>query len=106
MRAARESEELIECMNDEDIYGTPPVIQAIRHETEKLGFTMASEPKTGSLLRAFAIRVPGERAFHFESCLIRHGPHRTLPVDQLIRTLPPRMRLVAEARLRTLVPRM
>src|SRR5882724_2378963 len=61
MRAARESEELIECMNDEDIYGTPPVIQAIRHETEKLGFTMASEPKTGSLLRALAATKPGGR---------------------------------------------
>lgn len=46
-------------MNDENISRTPASIQSIRDETEKLGFTMASEPKTGSMLRALAATKPG-----------------------------------------------
>lgn len=46
-------------MNDENISRTPASIQSIRDETEKLGFTMASEPRTGSMLRALAATKPG-----------------------------------------------
>jgi predicted O-methyltransferase YrrM len=46
-------------LNDEEISGTPMVIHTIRDETEKLGFRMASEPKTGALLRALAAAKPG-----------------------------------------------
>src|SRR5262245_29889350 len=46
---------------NEEIFQIPTAIEAIRQETEKLGFTMASEPKTGSLLRAMAAAKPGGR---------------------------------------------
>jgi predicted O-methyltransferase YrrM len=46
-------------MNDQDILRVPPVLEAIRRDTERLGFTMASEPKTGSLLRTLAATKPG-----------------------------------------------
>jgi predicted O-methyltransferase YrrM len=45
-------------MNDQDISDTPPVLDAIRHDTEALGFTMSSEPQTGSLLRSIAASKP------------------------------------------------
>lgn len=48
-------------MNDEHITQIPLVLEAIQHDTENLGFTMASEPKTGSLLRAFAASKPAGR---------------------------------------------
>ena len=48
-------------MNDESILKLPPPIEAIRQATERFGFTMASETKTGSLLRTVAATKPGGR---------------------------------------------
>src|SRR6266487_6329315 len=46
-------------LNDQDIRQEPSVLDAIRHETDDLGFKMASEPRTGSLLRSLAASKPG-----------------------------------------------
>jgi predicted O-methyltransferase YrrM len=46
---------------NENIPGIPQVLDAIKRDTERLGFTMASEPKTGSLLRTLAASKPGGR---------------------------------------------
>lgn len=46
-------------MNDHDIAQIPAVLDAILRETERIGFTLASEPKTGSLLRTLAASKPG-----------------------------------------------
>jgi predicted O-methyltransferase YrrM len=40
---------------------SPETLGAIRAETERLGFTMASEPKTGALLATLAATKPGGR---------------------------------------------
>jgi len=48
-------------MDDLNITATPSVLDAIRQDTERVGFTMASEPKTGSLLRTLAASKPGGR---------------------------------------------
>ncbi len=48
-------------MNGQNITQIPSVLETIRQDSEKLGFTMASEPKTGSLLRAFAASKRGGR---------------------------------------------
>ena len=48
-------------MNDHDIPRKPDVIEAILSETTALGFTMASEPKTGAFLAALAASKPGGR---------------------------------------------
>jgi len=48
-------------MNDQDITHIPVALDAIRAETEALGFTMASEPQTGSLLRTLAASKPSGR---------------------------------------------
>lgn len=40
---------------------TPPALPAIQADTERLGFAMASEPKTGALLAALAASKPGGR---------------------------------------------
>jgi predicted O-methyltransferase YrrM len=45
-------------MNDEPAH-YPPSVAAILADTESIGFTMASEPKTGSLLRTLAATKPG-----------------------------------------------
>lgn len=45
-------------MNDHDISGRPAVLDAILAETRALGFEMASEPQTGSLLRTLAASKP------------------------------------------------
>lgn len=45
-------------MDDEQIANMPPVLEAIRRDTLVLGFTMASEPKTGALLRGLAASKP------------------------------------------------
>ena len=39
----------------------PATVQAIERETIAIGFTMASEPKTGALLRTLAASKPGGR---------------------------------------------
>jgi predicted O-methyltransferase YrrM len=48
-------------MNDNAIRSVPPILEAILADTERIGFTMASEPKTGSLLRTLAASKPGGR---------------------------------------------
>lgn len=48
-------------MNDEELNRTPEALEAILKDTEELGFTMASEPKTGALLAALAASKPGGR---------------------------------------------
>ena len=48
-------------MNDHEINCKPEVLEAIRKDTEELGFRMASEPKTGALLAALAASKPGGR---------------------------------------------
>lgn len=50
--------EKIATMNDLEISQVPVVLDAIRHDTQRLGFTMASEPQTGSLLRTLAASKP------------------------------------------------
>jgi predicted O-methyltransferase YrrM len=46
---------------DETITGSPEALEAIRRDGDALGFTMASEPKTGALLAALAASKPGGR---------------------------------------------
>jgi predicted O-methyltransferase YrrM len=48
-------------MNDQEINRMPEVLEAIRKDTEQLGFTMASEPRTGALLAVLAASKPGGR---------------------------------------------
>ena len=45
-------------MNDHQISNRPAVLDAIFAETQALGFKMASEPQTGSLLRTLAASKP------------------------------------------------
>ena len=45
-------------MNDHAISNRPAVLDAILAETQALGFKMASEPQTGSLLRTLAATKP------------------------------------------------
>jgi predicted O-methyltransferase YrrM len=53
-------------MTHEDIPRTPDAIAPIQIDTEALGFTMASEPKTGALLAVLAASKPG-------GCLLELG---------------------------------
>ncbi len=46
-------------MDDHDITQIPGLLDPIRRDTEAIGFTLASEPKTGSLLRTLAAAKPG-----------------------------------------------
>lgn len=48
-----------EAMNDRGNLDDPEALTAIMAESERLGFTMASEPRTGSLLRTLASAKPG-----------------------------------------------
>jgi predicted O-methyltransferase YrrM len=48
-------------LDDPPIYGTPRVLEAIKRDSRSLGFSMASEPQTGSLLRTLAASKPGGR---------------------------------------------
>ena len=48
-------------MDDTSTMRTPPVLAAIQAETARLGFSMASEPKTGALLAVLAAAKPGGR---------------------------------------------
>ena len=48
-------------MNDQDIIENQAALAAIRRETQRLGFAMASEPQTGSFLRMLAASKPGGR---------------------------------------------
>src|SRR5262249_2767374 len=48
-------------MNDCELREVPPVVDAILRDTREMGFSMASEPQTGSLLRTLAASKPGGR---------------------------------------------
>ena len=48
-------------MNDHEIIRAPQSLGAIHDATEALGFTMASEPRTGALLTVLAASKPGGR---------------------------------------------
>jgi predicted O-methyltransferase YrrM len=48
-------------MNDAEIVGMPGVLESIRRDTRDLGFNMASESKTGALLKVLAASKPGGR---------------------------------------------
>jgi predicted O-methyltransferase YrrM len=48
-------------MDDRDIAHVPAALDAIRRDTDAIGFTMASEPQTGSLLRTLAASKPAGR---------------------------------------------
>lgn len=48
-------------MNDRPVNRIPAPLDQIAAESEKLGFAMASEPKTGALLAALAASKPGGR---------------------------------------------
>jgi predicted O-methyltransferase YrrM len=48
-------------MNDRDVAHIPAALDAIRRDTDAIGFTMASEPQTGSLLRTLAASKPASR---------------------------------------------
>jgi predicted O-methyltransferase YrrM len=48
-------------MDDTAMARTPPALAAIQAETATLGFSMASEPKTGALLAALSAAKPGGR---------------------------------------------
>ena len=48
-------------MNDTEIVRVPAALEAIKRDTRQVGFTMASEPKTGSLLRTLAATKPAGR---------------------------------------------
>ncbi len=48
-------------MDDHEIIQVPEALDAIRRDTQRIGFTMASEPQTGSLLRTLAASKPGGR---------------------------------------------
>jgi predicted O-methyltransferase YrrM len=45
----------------DDVSKTPAALRAIQAETERIGFALASEPKTGSLLRTLAASKPSGR---------------------------------------------
>ena len=46
-------------MNDRERLHAPAVLDAIRRDAERVGFKLASEPQTGSFLRALAASKPG-----------------------------------------------
>lgn len=48
-------------MDDRQIRGKPVALDAIEKDTRAIGFDMASEPKTGALLRALAASKPAGR---------------------------------------------
>jgi predicted O-methyltransferase YrrM len=51
----------VRIMDDDRISHVPHVLAAIQTDTDELGFRLASEPKTGSLLRVLAASKPGGR---------------------------------------------
>jgi predicted O-methyltransferase YrrM len=50
-----------DAMDDDRINHVPHVLAAIQTDTDEIGFQLASERKTGSLLRALAASKPGGR---------------------------------------------
>lgn len=51
----------VHTMDDRSIPNVPHQLPAIWRDTESLGFTMTSDPQTGSLLRTLAATKPGGR---------------------------------------------
>jgi hypothetical protein len=52
------SEPTSRMMDDDSISHVPHALAAIQSDTAAIGFQLASEPKTGSLLRALAASKP------------------------------------------------
>jgi predicted O-methyltransferase YrrM len=48
-------------VNDRLVARVPAVLEAIHRDSRAIGFTMASEPRTGSLIRTLAASKPGGR---------------------------------------------
>jgi len=48
-------------LNDRYVIDPPIALEAILHETIDIGFSMASESQTGSLLRTLVASKPGGR---------------------------------------------
>ena len=48
-------------MNDQVLMRPPAVLEAIHRDAKRVGFTLASEPQTGSFLRGLAASKPGGR---------------------------------------------
>ena len=48
-------------MDDRSIVRVPSAVEAIRRDTDAIGFSMASEPRTGSFLRTLAATKPSGR---------------------------------------------
>jgi len=48
-------------VNDRLVAQVPTVLEAIHRDSRAIGFTMASEPQTGSLIRTLAASKPGGR---------------------------------------------
>jgi predicted O-methyltransferase YrrM len=46
-------------MNDQEMIDPPAVLDAIRGDAKRIGFTLASEPQAGSFLRGLAASKPG-----------------------------------------------
>jgi hypothetical protein len=59
-RAQHKSSQVIQ-VRDDDIGRRSGMLAAIRQDTEALGFTMMSEPRTGALLATLAASKPGGR---------------------------------------------
>ncbi len=55
------SNQKMDTMKDHHIYGCPGILNAITTETKALGFSMVSEPKTGTFLRTLAASKPNGR---------------------------------------------
>jgi predicted O-methyltransferase YrrM len=61
MKASTAGAQRSRLMDDTDIARLPPALAAIQADTARLGFSMASEPKTGAFLAALAAAKPGGR---------------------------------------------
>jgi predicted O-methyltransferase YrrM len=48
-------------VNDRIVARAPQILEAIARDSAAIGFAMASEPQTGSLLRTLAASKPGGR---------------------------------------------
>jgi predicted O-methyltransferase YrrM len=64
-------------MNDHEISRKPEVLEAIKKDTEELGFMIPSEPKTGALVAALAASKPG-------GCLLELGTGTGLGIAWLL----------------------
>lgn len=60
-RSPRQADQVLSQMDDLSSTDIPRTVDSILRDSEQLGFTMASEAKTGSLLRTLAASKPGGR---------------------------------------------